>query len=63
MRLGDLIDLLQQWDPEMDVVIEARDLNEIGMEDGDILQIEDERSLMVQYDKLHIIGDLTESED
>lgn len=59
MKLKELLEILDGTDPEIEVVIEARG-DEI--EDGDILNIEGESSITIQYGKLTIIGDVSEDE-
>ena len=55
MTIGELKELLADWDESLEVVIEIRD---DGVEDGDLLVITDDRSLYITLDQLRIIGDL-----
>lgn len=57
MTKGELVKALNGWDDELEVVIRASSLDDEPIGDGDYLEITDERSFLVEYGKLTIIGD------
>ena len=62
MRNDQLQELLRQWDGEEEVVVKATDIdNEI--EDGDILEIADHRSVTYQEEHIIIIADRVADEE
>ena len=57
MKLKEFLEHLEGRDPEMEVVVRV---NGEEIEDGDILDVVDERSIIVEYGKLTILADLPE---
>lgn len=60
MNNGELQKMLDGWDPELEVQLRVSDTEGVGVEDGDYLTIEGERSVLVEYGKITIIGDMEE---
>lgn len=61
MKLKDFKALLEGRDEEMEVVVQVRENpnldGEVAIEDGDLLDVFDERSVTVSYGNLTIIAD------
>ena len=61
MKVKDLIQHLQAFEPDADVKIRISAPDDVEMTDGDILEITDSRSFAIGYGgDLHIIGDMQE---
>jgi len=60
MKLGDLKKLLEGWGNDVDVVVRVSSYSNDPIDDGDILEISDERSILVEYGKLTIVADVPE---
>jgi hypothetical protein len=57
MKNQQLIDLLKDFPQDEDVVIEVRTESDDNIEDGDILEITDDRSVLFSLGAIHILAD------
>jgi hypothetical protein len=60
MNVKTLIELLEGLDPEIPVVVRVGTTYNDPIEDGDILEVRDERSILVEFQKATIIADVPE---
>jgi hypothetical protein len=60
MNVKTLIELLEGLDPEIPVVVRVSTYNDEPIDDGDILEVRDERSILVEFQKATIIADVPE---
>lgn len=60
MNVKTLIELLEGLDPELPVVVRVATTHDDPIEDGDILEVEGERSILVEFRRATIIADVPE---
>jgi hypothetical protein len=60
MKLSEFMQHLAEYDQELEVVVRVSTYTDDPIDDGDILEVRDERSVTVEYAKLTIIADVPE---